>query len=87
MENKIGVGIIVGLVVAIGTLIYNSENYTTFQKKIMLPSLLFLPAGLILILIFWLYNRSENNNKLNAKSQNQKTEIPLNNLASSNKIN
>lgn len=61
MEHSIGVGIIIGIIVTIGTIVYKSDKFTANQKRILLPFLVFLPLGLFLIIATWIYNELKNN--------------------------
>ena len=61
MDKSIGIGLIVGLIVAIGSWVNSSNKFTSTQKKFLLPFLLFPPLGILLIIVVWLsneYNKS-----------------------------
>lgn len=77
MEHSIGVGIIIGIIVTIGTIVYKSDKFTANQKRILLPFLLFLPLGLFLIIATWIYNELKNKES-NGNKHNQPTLKTLN---------
>lgn len=69
MEDKILVGIIIGLVIALGTAVYNSTKFSLIQKKLTIPFLIFPPLGIVLIVIVWIFNQI-NNKDINFNNSN-----------------
>jgi hypothetical protein len=57
MGDRILVGIIIGLVIVIGTAVYNSTKFSLTQKKFTIPFLIFPPLGIVLIVIVWIFNQ------------------------------
>lgn len=62
MDKRIGIGLIVGLVVVVVTMINRSENFTSLQKTYLsILCVLFFPGGLLALLITYLYNKQKLN--------------------------
>ena len=62
MEHSIGVGMIVGLVFATSTYIWNSDSFTKSQKSLLLVLIIFPPAQWVGILIILIFNNYKVNN-------------------------
>ena len=56
MEDNIVIGFIIGLVITIGTAVYNSSKFSLTQKKLTIPFLIFPPLGIVLIVIVLIVN-------------------------------
>ncbi|MFV0304713.1 MAG: hypothetical protein ACK5IC_04420, partial [Moheibacter sp.] len=56
MDKNIGVGLLVGLAFACTIAFNKSKNFNKSQKIILTILIIFLPAQLILALLFYLYN-------------------------------
>lgn len=82
MEHSIGVGAIVGLTLASSLYIWNSEQFTSSQKTVLLICVIFPPAQWLGILIVSIYNTSVINNS-DEKVNERKSEQIINNLDSS----
>lgn len=62
MEKSIGIGLIMGLVIATSLYVYNSEQFSKTQKIFLLACLIFPPLQWIMILIFLLLNHNKHKN-------------------------
>ena len=62
MENNIGVGLIVGLVIASSLYVWNSKDFTKEQKIFLLVCIIFPPSQWVFILIILAYNKNKENN-------------------------
>jgi hypothetical protein len=59
MEDSVLLGIIIGLVIVIGTAVYSSSKFSLAQKKLTIPFLIFPPLGIVLIVIACIYNQKK----------------------------
>jgi WG containing repeat/Short C-terminal domain len=60
MGKSIGIGLIIGLIVAVVTMINRSDNYSSSQKIFLsIACVVFFPGGLVALLIVYLYNSSK----------------------------
>lgn len=59
MNDNIGVGIIVGLAIGSSTYIWNSENFTKSQKRILLFFIIFPPLQWISAIVLYIYNKQQ----------------------------
>lgn len=73
--DDIGVGVIVGLVVASCLFIYNSENLTKSQKAVLLILLVFPPAQWLGIIIVLIYNSTQANNSIEKANERNAVEV------------
>jgi len=56
MDKAIGIGVIIGIVIIIGSFVYESDFYSKTQKKIILISFIFPPGALVILALISLYN-------------------------------
>lgn len=75
MENNIGVGTIIGLVIASSLYVWNSQNFTKNQKIILLIFIVFPPLQWISILLVLVYNNFINQNKPETKLNSAKENL------------
>lgn len=68
MENNIGVGAIVGLVIASSLYVCNSKSFTKVQKAFLLIFLIFPPLQWVSILLVLAYNKFQVENSIENKS-------------------
>jgi uncharacterized protein (TIGR02145 family) len=62
MSKEIGIGLLIGLVVLVLTLINRSESFSKEQKIFLwVACIIFFPAGLLALLIIYLYNSNKTN--------------------------
>lgn len=81
MEHNIGVGAIVGLVIATSIYIFQSDNFNKKQKTVLLLFIIFPPAQWILALIMLIYNKNKDTFKVSGlKSENISEYKQLENL-------
>lgn len=81
MEHNIGVGAIVGLVIATSIYIFQSNNFNKKQKTVLLLFIIFPPAQWILALIMLIYNKNKDTFKVSdLKSENISEYKQLENL-------
>lgn len=73
--DDIGVGVIVGLVVASCLFIYSSENFTKNQKTFLLILLVFPPAQWLGIIILLIYNSTQANNSTEKVNERNAVEV------------
>ena len=69
MERSIGVGLIIGLVIATSIYVKESASFTKLQKTILLICIVFPPIQWIGILFFTIYNKIQSNNSSERISQ------------------
>ena len=82
MDHNIGTGLIVGLAIASSIYIWNSENFNSSQKTILLICIIFPPAQWLGIFIVLIYNNYIENNSVE-KVTERKIEQTKTNLNSS----
>jgi hypothetical protein len=71
MDKDIGVGLIIGLLVATTIYVYNSIRFNKAQKIILYICIIFPPAQWVLILVFLLYDYLKNQNSPEVKTQKE----------------
>lgn len=78
MEHSIGVGVIVGLVFASSTYVWNNQNFSKEQKTILLVLLVFPPAQWVGILLVLLYNNYKVNNSVEKITERKVKQVKTN---------
>lgn len=79
MEHNIGVGAIVGLVVASSIYVWNNNNFSKEQKTGLLICIVFAPAQWLGILLVLAYNSNRDNNTIERKTE-KKLDSTISNL-------
>lgn len=80
MDKQIGIGAIVGLVVASSFYVYNSDKFTTGQKTILLLLFIFPPIQWFLIIVLLVYKNYKLQNSLERRVE-QKRDGSISDLA------
>lgn len=78
MNNRIVVGILVGLVLSSSTYVWNSDRFTKPQKYILLAFVVFPPLHWISILLLLAFNKYQLENTIEAKTIKQNDESKQN---------
>ena len=78
MDNNIGIGLLVGVIIATSTYVWNSTKFTKVQKTFLIVCALFAPIQWVLIPIILFYNKMQKET-----SKEFKTEQKLNNTSES----
>lgn len=67
MDNRIGIGIIVGLVIGSSLYIWNTNKYSKLQKTLLLICIVFAPLQWVLMGLMLVYNNYTNKSKSDKK--------------------
>lgn len=78
MEERIGIGIIVGLIISSSLYIWNNENFSKEQKAVLLVLFIFFPAQWLGILIVLAYNSYKVNNSAEKITERKVEQVKVN---------